>query len=54
MRHPLTILFGYLTTFLYGMCIAPFLDDPREHSDGLVALVVHVAIGVALFCSLGW
>ncbi len=54
MRHPLTILFGYATTFAVGMCLAPFLEDPREHSDGLVALVVHVAIGVALFFGLGW
>jgi omega-6 fatty acid desaturase (delta-12 desaturase) len=53
-RHPLTILFGYFTMFLYGMCIAPFLHDPRKHFDCLVALLVHVAIGAALFFSLGW
>ena len=53
-RHPLTILFGYATTFIFGMCIGPFLDDPREHSDGLVALAVHVGIGAALFVTLGW
>ena len=54
MRHPLTILFGYLTTFLFGMCLAPFLDDPREHADGLLALVVHAAIGTLLFLTIGW
>lgn len=54
MRHPLTILFGYFTTFLHGMCIAPFLDDPRGHLDCLLAFLLHVAIGVALFFSLGW
>lgn len=53
-RHPLTILFGYFTTFLYGMCVAPFLDDPREHYDCLVALIVHVAIGIGLYLLLGW
>ena len=53
-RHPLTILFGYFTTFLYGMCLAPFLDDPREHADCMVAFIVHLTIGVALFLCLGW
>jgi omega-6 fatty acid desaturase (delta-12 desaturase) len=53
-RHPLTILFGYLTAFLFGMCIEPFIEDPRKHSDGLVAFLVHIAIGLALFFCLGW
>ncbi len=53
-RHPLTILFGYATTFIFSMCLAPFMDSPREHADGLIALVVHVAIGVALFYGIGW
>lgn len=53
MRHPLTIFCGYVTTFIGGMCLEPFLDDPKEHSDGLVALVVHVIIGVGLFFGLG-
>ncbi len=53
-RHPLTILFGYVFMFLFGMCLAPFLAKPREHFDGLVALVVHAAIGVTLFHFGGW
>jgi len=54
MRHPLTILFGYLSMFLYGMCIKPFLNDPRKHYDCGIALVVHLAIGVALVTFRGW
>ena len=54
MRHPLTILFGYVFVFLFGMCIAPFLNDPKEHSDSLVALLIHVAIGAALTYFWGW
>jgi acyl-lipid omega-6 desaturase (Delta-12 desaturase) len=54
MRHPLTILSGYFIVFLYGMCISPFLNDPRKHFDCLIALVVHVAIGVSLAYFLGW
>ena len=53
-RHPLTIAFGYLFMFIYGMCINPFLNDRKKHWDCLVALVLHVIIGVALFWYGGW
>jgi omega-6 fatty acid desaturase (delta-12 desaturase) len=53
-RHPLTILFGYVFMFLQGMCIYPFFNHPREHLDCLVAVLVHVAIGVALYTFGGW
>lgn len=54
MRHPLTILFGYLFVFLHGMCIYPFFNNPRKHYDCLIALVVHLAIGVVLLYFAGW
>jgi omega-6 fatty acid desaturase (delta-12 desaturase) len=54
MRHPLTILFGYVFMFLFGMCLGPFLNEPKKHYDGLFALIVHVAIGVALTWFWGW
>jgi acyl-lipid omega-6 desaturase (Delta-12 desaturase) len=54
MRHPLTILFGYVTAFIVGMCITPFLARPRVHWDCALALVLHVAIGVALYVFSGW
>jgi omega-6 fatty acid desaturase (delta-12 desaturase) len=53
-RHPLTILFGYLFMFLFGMCISPFLHYPRKHADCLLAIVIHLAIGVALVVFGGW
>lgn len=53
-RHPLTILFGYVTMFLFAMCVQPFLKDPKRHWDCLVALTVHVAIGVSLYVYGGW
>ena len=31
MRHPLTILLGYITVFLFGMVILPFCTDPRRN-----------------------
>ena len=54
MRHPLTILFGYVFVFLYGMCLAPFLSEPKKHYDGLAALLVHAAIGATLVHYWGW
>ena len=54
MRHPLTILFGYVFVFIIGMCIGPFLREPRRNSDGLLAIVLHAAIGVTLFWNWGW
>jgi acyl-lipid omega-6 desaturase (Delta-12 desaturase) len=42
-RHPLTILFGYLTVFGYGMNIAPFLRQPARHWSGPLALTLHAA-----------
>src|SRR3954452_20977609 len=33
MRHPLTILFGYIFIFLHGMCLYPCFNDFREHYD---------------------
>ena len=54
MRHPLTILFGYVFVFLYGMCIYPFFNSPREHYDCLIATVVHLALAVVLTWFFGW
>jgi omega-6 fatty acid desaturase (delta-12 desaturase) len=52
-RHPLTILLGYVTIFILGMCVKSFLTDPRRHWDSLLALVVHVALIVYL-SFFGW
>jgi omega-6 fatty acid desaturase (delta-12 desaturase) len=54
MRHPLTILFGYIFVFLYGMCLYPSLTKLRENYDGLVAFLVHVVLAVAITWFFGW
>ena len=54
MRHPLTILFGYFFVFLYGMCLYPFYNSPREHYDCLIATVVHLTLAVTLTIFFGW
>lgn len=53
-RHPATILFGYLFMFLYGMCLNPALKDVRRHWDCLTALVLHIVIGIGLYFWGGW
>ncbi len=52
-RHPLTIAAGYLTIFLYGMCVRSLLNKPREHYDSAIAIVAHLAIAVWM-AWMGW
>ena len=54
MRHPLTILLGYLTIFLHGMCLRPFVMKPREHWDCLIAVLLHAVIAGCLIRFAGW
>ncbi|MSR62937.1 MAG: fatty acid desaturase [Planctomycetes bacterium] len=53
-RHPLTIAFGYVFMFLYGMCVNPFRNYPRKHVECLLALLLHAGIAVALLLYGGW
>ena len=50
-RNPLVIVFGYLTVFMYGMCIRPLCLDTQRHADAITAMSVHVA--VAAVCIFG-
>ena len=54
MRHPLTMLFGYLFVFHYGMCLHPSFTRPREHYDGLVAFFAHLVLALAIIWLFGW
>jgi acyl-lipid omega-6 desaturase (Delta-12 desaturase) len=49
-RHPLTILAGYVTVFLYGMCLHPLLLRPRKHADAALALLLHATLVIVLAC----
>ena len=53
-RHPLTILFGYVTSFLFGMVVYPFINSPRKHFDCLVALLVHIMLAVLVVIYFNW
>jgi acyl-lipid omega-6 desaturase (Delta-12 desaturase) len=53
-RHPLTIAMGYFSMFIFGMCIASFVSNPKKHFDSMIALFVHVCLSVLIFIFLGW
>ena len=48
-RHPLTVLTGYVTIFFLSVTLLPFLRDPARHWDSLLALVGHGALIAALW-----
>jgi omega-6 fatty acid desaturase (delta-12 desaturase) len=54
MRHPLTILFGYVFVFFYGMTVYPFFNSPRRHLDCMFAFLTHITLSVALVYFFGW
>ncbi len=53
-RHPLTVIFGYLTLFIYWLNVKSFLQSPRKHMDSLLALVLHGAGAFAVFYFFGF
>lgn len=40
-RHPLVVLFGYITIFVINICLIPLLRDPKKYWDSALSLVVH-------------
>ncbi|MGH7939811.1 MAG: fatty acid desaturase family protein [Limisphaerales bacterium] len=54
MRHPLTIVLGYVTVFIFGMVIVPFFKSPRKSIDSVPALMLHGAVAVWLTIHFGW
>jgi acyl-lipid omega-6 desaturase (Delta-12 desaturase) len=53
-RHPLTIFAGYLSMFIYGMCIRSFASNPKKHMDSLVALILHAIMYAAVIYFFGF
>jgi omega-6 fatty acid desaturase (delta-12 desaturase) len=49
-RHPLTILFGYFTIFMFGMCLSSFVRAPKRNwSSGLAILINWVLTGLVIW-----
>ncbi|MBL7846323.1 MAG: fatty acid desaturase [Cyclobacteriaceae bacterium] len=53
-RHPLTIIFGYFTLFIYWLNLKSFLESPRKHIDSLAAIVLHVAVAAVIWYFFGF
>jgi len=53
-RHPLTIIFGYFFTFMYGMCIKSIINRLSKNVDSLIGLILHFAYQFCVFYFLGW
>lgn len=43
-RHPLTVVFGYVTVFLFSQTLIPLFQNPKKHWDGLLVLCGHIAL----------
>ncbi len=50
-RHPLIIVLGYFTIFVFSMCLQPLLTRPRRHLDAAAALLLQAGLiaGLAVF-----
>jgi omega-6 fatty acid desaturase (delta-12 desaturase) len=53
-RHPLTILMGYFSMFIIGMCLSSFISNPKKHSDALIALIWHIIASACIIYFFGW
>ena len=53
-RNPVTISFGYIVMFIYGMCILSFLNGKSKHKDSLLALISHALLIVLVTVFFGW
>jgi len=43
-RHPLTILLGYFSVFMYGFCAAAFTRNPRKNADSLLSIILQLTL----------
>ncbi len=52
-RHPLTIVFGYFTLFIYWLNVKSFVQSPSKHIDSFFALLLHALGAIAIFYFFG-
>jgi omega-6 fatty acid desaturase (delta-12 desaturase) len=53
-RHPLTVLFGYVLVFMYGMCVGSLQKSVKKYWDSAVALLVNWTLTGVLVWKLGF
>ncbi len=53
-RHPLTIAFGFIFAFVYGMCIKSLINSFKKHIDSMVALILHASYQISILYFFGF
>jgi len=53
-RHPLVVLFGYITIFAYSICLLPLLRDPVRNWDSALVLLAHAGLIAILWVYAGF
>jgi len=53
-RHPLTIAFGYVFTFIWGMSFLSFISNPQKHWDSAIALLLHFSVSLLIYLQFGF
>ena len=53
-RHPMTILFAYVTIFMGNQCLGSTILNPRKHWPGALVFLAHVLLLSGLFLAGGW
>lgn len=48
-RHPVTIVFAYLTVFLFSVTLLPLLRRPSRYWDSALSLLAHATVIAALW-----
>jgi len=48
-RHPLTVLTGYVTVFFFSLTLLPLINNPARHWDSLLALMGHALLITTLW-----
>jgi omega-6 fatty acid desaturase (delta-12 desaturase) len=52
-RHPLTVIFGYFTLFIYWLNVKSFVQSPSKHIDSFVALLFHAVASFGIYYFFG-
>lgn len=53
LRHPINIMLGYISIFMFSFCINSIIKSPKKHLDCGIALIVHFGFGTILFLNGG-
>ena len=53
-RHPLIVIFGYITIFTFSICLVPLLRDPKRHWDSALSLLAHWGLVFLLWLAGGF